>query len=374
MMNTGARTHIPRIGILSPATEPGMRDWWKEFMQGLTSSGTWKDRTSSLFGDSPTESSSDCPLLRPSSRGLALMSSCPQLLPLSGLRNPYPAAFQLYFRSASIPSKPASWRASIDPEATSPEWRPCHGGIVVRDWLSFGKSFQRLHALRPSITPRTQPSNSDKETRTAARDLGLELIVLKFATAEEIDRTFEVARTKGSEALLPTSDPLAFDNAKKIGALSLQRRIPVISPFREITDAGGVLGYGPDLSTLFRRSAAVVDRILKGSNPGDIPIGEPQKFDISINLMSSRALNLTIRTLSCRAQRFWFSKTSDALSSNPAAMFVVGTSRHSRCCNIAGRDWATTDIGRHWRWIARSQLTHSGHCVGRTRNMAMLGS
>jgi ABC-type uncharacterized transport system substrate-binding protein len=118
--------------------------------------------------------------------------------------------------------------------------------------------------------------------------------VLKFSTAEEIDRTFEVARTKGSETLLPTSDPMVLDDAKKIGALSIQHRIPVISPFREITNFGGVVGYGPDLSTLFRRSAAVVDRILKGTKPGDIPIGEPQKFDLSINLMSSRALNLTI--------------------------------------------------------------------------------
>jgi putative ABC transport system substrate-binding protein len=133
-----------------------------------------------------------------------------------------------------------------------------------------------------------------EESRAAASDLGLELIVLKFSTAEEIDRTFEVARAKGSEALLPTSDPLAFDNAKKIGGLSIQHRIPVISPFREITDAGGVVGFGPDLSTLFRRSAAVVDRILKGTKPGTIPIGEPQKFDLSLNLISSHALNLTI--------------------------------------------------------------------------------
>jgi ABC-type uncharacterized transport system substrate-binding protein len=133
-----------------------------------------------------------------------------------------------------------------------------------------------------------------EETRAPARDLGLELIVLKFSTANEIEQTFEVARTKGSEVLLPTSDPMALDNAKKIGALSIAHRLPVISPFREITDAGGVVGYGPDLSTLFRRSAAVVDRILKGAKPGDIPISEPQKFDLSINLISSRALNLTI--------------------------------------------------------------------------------
>ena len=82
----------------------------------------------------------------------------------------------------------------------------------------------------------------------------------------------------------------------------MQYRIPVISPFQEITEAGGVVGYGPDLSTLFRRSAAVVDQILKGTKPGDIPIGEPQKFDLSVNLASARVLNLTIpSSLSSRA-------------------------------------------------------------------------
>ena len=139
-------------------------------------------------------------------------------------------------------------------------------------------------------------------TQAAARDLGLDLIVLKFSTAEEIDRTFEVARTKGAEVLLPASDPMALDNAKKIGALSIQHRVPVISPFQEITEAGGVVGYGPDLSTLFRRSAAVIDQILKGAKPGDIPIGEPQKFDLSVNLISARLLNLKIpSSLSSRA-------------------------------------------------------------------------
>ena len=95
--------------------------------------------------------------------------------------------------------------------------------------------------------------------------------MLKFSTADEIEHTFEVARTKGSEVLLPTSDPMALDNAKKIGALSIAHRLPVISPFREITDAGGIVGYGPDLSTLFRRSAAVVDQILKGWNRETFP-------------------------------------------------------------------------------------------------------
>ena len=68
---------------------------------------------------------------------------------------------------------------------------------------------------------------------------------------------------------------MALGNAERIGALSLRYKIPVVSPFREITDAGGLLSYGPDLSMLFRRSASLVDQILKGAKPGDLPIGQP---------------------------------------------------------------------------------------------------
>ena len=136
----------------------------------------------------------------------------------------------------------------------------------------------------------------------AADELGLEFLALDFSTAEEIEKTFKIATENEADALLPLSDPLALDNAQTIGKLSMQWRIPVISPFQEITEAGGVLGYGPDLSTLFRRSAGMVDQIIKGVNPGDIPIGEPLKFDLSINLKSSRAFELAIPdTLMSRA-------------------------------------------------------------------------
>jgi putative ABC transport system substrate-binding protein len=115
-----------------------------------------------------------------------------------------------------------------------------------------------------------------EEYRIAAGDFGLELIALTFLNAEEIENTFAIASKNQAVAVLPLSDPLALDNAETIGKLSMQWKLPVISPFQEITEAGGLLGYGPDLSTLFRRSAGMVDQIIKGVDPGNIPIGEPQ--------------------------------------------------------------------------------------------------
>jgi len=87
---------------------------------------------------------------------------------------------------------------------------------------------------------------------------------------------------------------MALGNAERIAAFSLQYRIPVLSPFREITEAGGVLSYGPDLSMLFRRSASLIDQILKGAKPGDLPIGKPSEFELGANLKAARALNVAI--------------------------------------------------------------------------------
>jgi len=133
-----------------------------------------------------------------------------------------------------------------------------------------------------------------QESRAAAADLKIELLVVEYAIGEEIERAFKIAAGKKAEALLALSDPLAFSNADRIAALSMQYRIPVISPFREITEAGGVLGYGPDLSRLFHRSAPLIHQVLKGAKVGDLPIGHPSDFELSVNLKAARTLGMTV--------------------------------------------------------------------------------
>jgi putative tryptophan/tyrosine transport system substrate-binding protein len=131
-------------------------------------------------------------------------------------------------------------------------------------------------------------------SRTAASELGFEMLVLDFAIAEEIGHAFKVASGERADAILPLSDPMALGNAARIGDLSLEYGIPVVSPFREITEAGGLLSYGPDLSMLFHRSASLIDQILKGANAGDLPIGEPTDFELGANLRAARKLDISI--------------------------------------------------------------------------------
>ena len=272
-----------------------MRVWWKEFTQGLNQLGYEEGSNIEIvwrFADGKFER---LPALATELTGLGVDVIMPATPPAIQAAKLASGSIPIVFPLGSDPVE-TGLVASLDRPGgnitgmATMSWRHCRPRLaLVREVIPKAQRVAIIyHSANSALNLQVD------ESRAAARDLGLELIALKFSHAEEIDHTFNIARTKGSEALLPISDPMALDNAKKIGGLSTQHRIPVISPFREITDAGGVVGYGPDLSTLFRRSAAVVDQILKGTKPGTIPIGEPQKFDLSINLISSRALNLTI--------------------------------------------------------------------------------
>ena len=160
---------------------------------------------------------------------------------------------------------------------------------LVRECIPNAKRVALMrHSANPALNLQVEASNA------AAPELALELIVLDFAVAEEIEKAFEAATEQKVDAVLPLSDPMALGNAARIGALSRTHKIPLVSPFREITDAGGLLSYGPDLSMLFRRSASLVDQILKGAKPGDLPIGEPSDFELGANLQTAKALNVTI--------------------------------------------------------------------------------
>jgi ABC-type uncharacterized transport system substrate-binding protein len=287
--------HLPRIGILSPATEPGMRDWWKQLTQGLNELGYIEGSNVEFvwrFADGKFER---LPTLATELTKLEVDVILPATPPAIRAAKSASATIPIMFPLGSDPVE-TGLVASLDrPGANitgmaTMSWRHCRPRLaLVREVIPKAQSVALIyHSANSALELQVEA------TQAAARDLELELLVLKFSDAEEIERTFETAKGNGAEVLLPTSDPIALDNARKIGALSMQYRLPVISPFQEITEAGGIVGYGPDLSTLFRRSARVVDQIIKGTKPGDIPIGEPEKFDLSINLNSARLLNLRI--------------------------------------------------------------------------------
>ena len=139
------------------------------------------------------------------------------------------------------------------------------------------------------------------EVAAAARTLGLDAAASEIRRAEDIAAAFE-ALTGRAEALYVVLDPLTNTNRVRINTLALGARLPTMHGFREFVEAGGLMSYGADLLDLYRRAADYVDKILRGTKPADIPVEQPTKFDLVINLKTAKALGLTIPpTLLARA-------------------------------------------------------------------------
>jgi putative tryptophan/tyrosine transport system substrate-binding protein len=139
------------------------------------------------------------------------------------------------------------------------------------------------------------------EVQAAARTLGLEVTIVEIRRAEDIASAFETLKSR-AEVLYVCVDPLTDTNRIRINALALDARLATISGFREDLEAGGLIFYGPNVSHLFRRAADYVDKILRGAKPADIPVEQPTKFDLVLNLTTARALGLTMPpTLLARA-------------------------------------------------------------------------
>ena len=132
-----------------------------------------------------------------------------------------------------------------------------------------------------------------EEVQAAAHALGVEVAPLDVRRADDIAPAF-AALDSHADALYVTADPLLTSNANAISALALKARLPDMYSFREEVVAGGLLSYGVSFPDLFRRAAELVDKILRGTKPADIPVEQPTKFEFVINLKTAKALGLTV--------------------------------------------------------------------------------
>ena len=139
------------------------------------------------------------------------------------------------------------------------------------------------------------------EVRVVADTLGLGVVTSEIRRAEDIVPAFEALRGR-ADALYVCADPLVTTKRVHINTLALGMRLPTMYAFRAFVDAGGLISYGPNFPDLFRRAAEIVDKILRGTRPADIPVEQPTKFDLVINLITAKALGLTVPpTLLARA-------------------------------------------------------------------------
>jgi putative tryptophan/tyrosine transport system substrate-binding protein len=138
-----------------------------------------------------------------------------------------------------------------------------------------------------------QPMLEAEETQAAARALGLEVVSLDIRRAEDIPTIFQKLKVQ-TDALYVAVDQLIVANRTSILALALGARLPTVFSVSDFVKAGAFMSYGPSYVDLFRHSADYVDKILRGTKPGDIPVEQPTKFELVINLTTAKALGLTI--------------------------------------------------------------------------------
>ena len=152
----------------------------------------------------------------------------------------------------------------------------------------------RVKTVGLLVNPRFTRSNIIiSEVEKAVRLKALQLEIVTASSEEELDAAFSAARSRGG-ALVVGPDPFFFDQRPLLAALAARHGIPAIFELRQFADAGGLISYGTSLTGIYRQAAGYVARILKGAKPADLPVQQPTRFELVINLKTARALGLTV--------------------------------------------------------------------------------
>jgi putative ABC transport system substrate-binding protein len=159
---------------------------------------------------------------------------------------------------------------------------------LLRDVLP---RLRRLAIMANATNPASQLEIG--EVRTMSSALGFEVVPLEIRRAEDIVPAFEGLKER-ADALYVVVDPLLNTNRIRINTLAVGARLPTMHALREYVESGGLMSYGPNLPALFRRAAEIVDKILHGTKPPDIPVEQPTRFDLIINLTTAKALGLEV--------------------------------------------------------------------------------
>jgi putative tryptophan/tyrosine transport system substrate-binding protein len=175
-------------------------------------------------------------------------------------------------------------------------------GLSISGGQVAGKRLELLREVVPKISrvavllDPTNPAHAVnwRETERAAEVLHLRLQRATARAPEEIEGAFAAIANVRSEALVVFTEPMFYAERQRIADLAARYRLPTVSMIKGHAEAGDLMAYGPDYRDLYRRVAEIVDKILKGAKPADIPIEEPTKFELVINLKTAKALGLTI--------------------------------------------------------------------------------
>ncbi len=289
---------VYRIGVLSnsPPTIPGVARNWEAFRQGLSERG-WIEGQNILIEHRFTEG-----------RVKRLLSLAAELVSLKP---------DLIVTASTPAARAAKQATSMIPIVMVYVFDPVRLGLVASlarpggnvTGVAFiagpeiaGKYLELLKEAVPKVSRVAVLSNPDspaspfllRETQVAAQVLAVKLQILEVQSPNELEGAFAAMSRERAGALLVLGHPFTFYHAKRIADLAAKSRLPAVYPFRESVEAGGLMAYAADAPDMYRRAAVYVDKILKGAKPGDLPVEQPTKFELVINLKTAKALGLTI--------------------------------------------------------------------------------
>jgi ABC-type uncharacterized transport system substrate-binding protein len=287
---------IPRIGFLAPGTPAATAQNTETFRQGLRGLGYVEGETFILearYGEARFER---LPALTRELVGLKVdVIVTTNDLAIAAVKR----------ETRTIPIVMVN---STDPVGTGFVASLARPGANVTGLSNFspelsGKRLELLREVIPGLSRVAFLWNPDvrgsvlayKETVGAARSLRLQLHSVELTRAEDLDRAFsEVMEQRAQVLIVQTPNPILFSNREQITTFAQRKRLPSIYGGSSYVNAGGLMSYGPSTPDMFRRAAIYVDKILRGAKPADLPVEQPTKFELVINLKTAKALGLTI--------------------------------------------------------------------------------
>ncbi len=286
---------VPRIGILPPGPISERVHLWEAFRQGLRELGYVEGQNLALVFPSVEVRRELLPHL-----AAELVSLKVDVIVAAGLVGAQAATEA----TKTIPIVMVA--VAADPVGTglvASLARP-GGNITGLTLISSELSGKRLELLK-TVVPRvsriavlSNPTAAAsalqmKETEVAARVLGVQLQPLEVRGPDDFETAFQAATKAGAGALITLDDALIFTHRARTVKLAAKSQLPAIYGYREFVDAGGLMSYAANLVDMYRRAAVYVDKILKGAKPADLPVEQPMKFELVINLKTAKALGIT---------------------------------------------------------------------------------
>jgi len=284
---------LPTIGVLGAATPLSWRHWVAAFVQRLGELGWSEGRTVAIeyrWADGRTERFPEIATEFAQMNVDVIVTAANGVLPAKRATSTIPIVFVI----ANDPVGTGLVESLARPGGNAT-------GLSIQSSDLAGKRLELLREVTPGLRRLAILTNVDYagavleagEVQDAAHALGLEVVILEIRRAEDIAPALDKLRGRAQGLYLP-SEAIVFTNRALIATLAQDVRLVTIAVVRDYVEAGILLSYGPNYTALFRRTAEYVDKILRGTKPGDIPVEQPIKFDLVINLKTAKVLGLTI--------------------------------------------------------------------------------